>query len=407
MRIARRLLLLGWSGNLGGGRKPRQLNDLGGDLGDRMMTQVGFERCADGSGTLTFSGAWALDSDAPDCHMVISSIGPLPGLRRIGFETGALTRWDSTFIAAVLAVMSSCSASGIAVDPAGLPVGAQRLVDLATAVPERKGARRNSERKNFFEKIGTWWLSTFRSWVEATAFVGEAAIAIGRLVAGRANFRRLDLMIALEQCGPKALPIVTLISVLIGLILAFVGAIQLRQFGAQIYVADLVAIAMSREMAAIMTGIIMAGRTGAAFAAQLGTMQVNEEIDAFRTLGFSPIEFLVLPRMIALIVMMPLLTIYSNVLGIIGGGIVTVGMLGLTPKAYYVEMISSVGLGDFAIGVFKGAVFGTVVALVGCFKGIHCGRSASAVGEAATGAVVLSIVLIIVLDGIFAVITSF
>jgi phospholipid/cholesterol/gamma-HCH transport system permease protein len=150
----------------------------------------------------------------------------------------------------------------------------------------------------------------------------------------------------------------------------------------------------------------MAGRTGAAFAAQLGTMQVNEEIDAFQTLGFPPMEFLVLPRMLALILMMPLLCIYADLLGILGGAMVGIGMLGITPTEYYVQTVNGVGLVDFAIGIFKSVVFGVIIAIAGCLKGIQSGRSASAVGEAATSAVVLAIVLIIVTDGIFAVLTS-
>ena len=288
----------------------------------------------------------------------------------------------------------------------GLPEGVQRLIALATSVPERQGARRLASNDGFLTRIGKSYTKTYDEIMEFITFLGDATTALVRFSLGKAKFRRVDLMLTLEECGPKALPIVTLISVLIGLILALVGAIQLRQFGAQIYVADLVAIAMAREMAAIMTGIIMAGRTGAAFAAQLGTMQVNEEIDAFRTLGFSPMEFLVLPRMLALIVMMPLLCIYANLLGILGGAVVGVGMLGLTPTEYYVETLKGVSLTDFSIGIFKSVIFGVIVAISGCLKGIQSGRSASAVGDAATSAVVMAIVLIIVFDGLFAVVTN-
>src|SRR3546814_507817 len=154
------------------------------------------------------------------------------------------------------------------------------------------------------------------------AFLGETALMFGRFLAGLATYRRPDFLLTLQECGAQALPIVTIISLLVGLILAFVGAVQLEQFGAEIYVADLVGIAMAREMGAIMTGIVMAGRTGAAFAAQIGTMQGNEEIDALTTLGISPIDFLVLPRMLALMLMMPLLCIYADLTGILGGWLV-------------------------------------------------------------------------------------
>jgi phospholipid/cholesterol/gamma-HCH transport system permease protein len=230
--------------------------------------------------------------------------------------------------------------------------------------------------------------------------------SFGRLAIGRARFRRSDLVGVVYECGAAALPIVTLISFLVGLILAFVGAIQLQQFGAQIYVADLVGIAMAREMGALMTAIIMSGRTGAAFAAQLGTMQVNEEIDALSTFGLSSMEFLVLPRMLALIMMMPLLCIYADLMGIVGGAVVGVGMLNLSVTQYANETIHGVALADFAVGIVKSSVFGVLVAISGCMRGIQSGRSASAVGLAATSAVVTAIVFIIVTDGVFAVLTN-
>jgi phospholipid/cholesterol/gamma-HCH transport system permease protein len=254
--------------------------------------------------------------------------------------------------------------------------------------------------------VGNESLTLWHSAGEMMGFIGEAMQAFGKLITGRARFRLSDLVDIIYECGAAALPIVTLISFLVGLILAFVGAIQLQQFGAQIYVADLVGIAMAREMGALMTGIIMSGRTGAAFAAQLGTMQVNEEIDALTTFGLSPMEFLVLPRMIALILMMPLLAVYADLMGILGGGLVGVGLLKITVTQYVNETLNAVHLVDFAVGIVKSAVFGVLVALSGCMRGIQCGRSASAVGLAATSAVVTAIVLIIITDGIFAVLTN-
>jgi phospholipid/cholesterol/gamma-HCH transport system permease protein len=210
----------------------------------------------------------------------------------------------------------------------------------------------------------------------------------------------------MQASGSQALPIVSLISGLIGLILAFMGAIQLRQFGAQIYVADLVGIGMTREMGAVMTGIIMAGRTGAAFAAQLGTMQVNEEIDAYTTLGISPMEFLVLPRMLALVLMMPLLCVYADLLGILGGVVVATGLLDISLVEYVNETRAAVSLTDIGLGVVKSGLFGVLIALAGCLRGMQCGRSASAVGDAATSAVVTGIVFIIATDGLLAVLTE-
>jgi phospholipid/cholesterol/gamma-HCH transport system permease protein len=237
-------------------------------------------------------------------------------------------------------------------------------------------------------------------------FIGEAALAFIKMLRGQASFRWSDVLALMQASGSQALPIVSLISGLIGLILAFMGAIQLRQFGAQIYVADLVGIGMTREMGAVMTGIIMAGRTGAAFAAQLGTMQVNEEIDAYTTLGISPMEFLVLPRMLALVLMMPLLCVYADLLGILGGVVVATGLLDISLVEYVNETRAAVSLTDIGLGVVKSGLFGVLIALAGCLRGMQCGRSASAVGDAATSAVVTGIVFIIATDGLLAVLTE-
>jgi phospholipid/cholesterol/gamma-HCH transport system permease protein len=272
----------------------------------------------------------------------------------------------------------------------------QSLISLSTAVPKKEDAHKTVPREAFFARVGSDFLEFIKSAGELIAFVGEAFVAIARLIAGRARFRSFDLGQFLQDTGARAVPIVSLISFLVGLILAFVGIVQLKLFGAQIFVADLVGIAMVREMGAIMTGIIMAGRTGAAFAAQLGTMQVNEEIDALKTLGIAPMEFLVLPRMLALTLMMPFLCLYANLMGILGGWVVAVPLYGLNPIQYFSRTMEAVGLNDLFIGLFMSLVFGVLVALAGCLRGIQCGRSASAVGDAATSAVVTGIVAIII-----------
>jgi phospholipid/cholesterol/gamma-HCH transport system permease protein len=254
--------------------------------------------------------------------------------------------------------------------------------------------------------VGQKALDSASSIGEMLAFLGGATVALARLLVGRASFRRSDLLLFVEESGASAFGIVSLISMLVGLILAFVGAIQLQAFGAQMYVADLVGIAMVRVMGAIMTGIIMAGRTGASYAAQLGTMQVNEEIDALRTLGISPMEFLVLPRMLSLIVMMPLLCVYADLMGILGGLIVGVTMLDLNPIVYLNETRASFHLTNLWIGLFYSAVFGVIIALSGCLRGMESGRSASAVGDATTSAVVTGIVSIIVATAVITVICS-
>jgi phospholipid/cholesterol/gamma-HCH transport system permease protein len=351
------------------------------------------------------SGAWRNEDRLPDPKEVRDDLQNDPPVRRLTFDASQVTAWDSGLVAFAVSVLAEAKARGIDADRAGLPDGAQRLLRLAEAVPERQTGRVRGE-PPWLAGIGA---GAIAGWAEAKAqlaFLGESVLAFGSLLRGRARFRRADLLAVIQECGPRALGIVSLISFLIGLILGFVGAIQLQQFGASIFVANLVAVAMTREIGGIMTAIVMAGRTGAAFAAELGTMNTNQEIDALSTMGISPMEFLVLPRMLALILMMPLLTIYADLVGILGGAIVGVTMLGLGPVEYFEQTRAAVNLTDFFIGVSKGAVFGVVVALVGCLRGMESGRSAAAVGLAATSAVVTSIVLIIVIDGIFAVILN-
>src|SRR4029077_19168818 len=206
--------------------------------------------------------------------------------------------------------------------------------------------------------------------------------------------------------GVRALPIITLIGTLIGIILAFGAVVQLRQLGVQIFVADLVGISVAGEVGALSTAIVLAGRTGAAFAAQLGSMQVNEEIDALTTAGIPPVQFLVLPRMLALILVTPLLTMYTDLFGMVGGGLVAVTMLDLSLTTYVTRLVQVVALADFAMGLVRASVFGVLIALAGCLRGMQSGRSATAVGLATTSAVVTSIVLTIILDGFCAVILN-
>jgi len=355
---------------------------------------------AAGTVLVKLSGDWKITEPLPSTADVEKPLESAKGIRRIGFDTKDLGGWDSGLLTFLIKIFEACAKAKIEVDKDALPEGVRRLISLATAVPERKGARKEAKKEAFLSMVGGGAVSSYRSLLEILEFVGEASLAFARLLRGKAAFRRSDLWLLLQECGGQALPIVSLISLLVGLILAFVGAIQLKLFGAQVYVADIVAIAMVRVMGAIMTGIIMAGRTGAAFAAQIGTMQVNEEIDALQTMGISPVDFLVLPRMIALIIMMPLLCLYADLMGILGGMIVGVGMLDINPIEYLNRTQETLTLTTVWIGLFHSAVFGVLVALAGCLRGMQCGRSASDVGYAATSAVVTSIVSIIVATAI-------
>jgi phospholipid/cholesterol/gamma-HCH transport system permease protein len=349
-------------------------------------------------------GPWTTGARRPAADEVDDRLASAPKPRRLAFDASGLEDWDSGLLTFLLHVIAVAGRHGVAVDREGLPEGVRRLLALATAVPERRDTGGVARRASVLARIGAATLESARGATTMLAFLGEVSLGLGRLVVGRARYRRSDLLLILQEVGAQALPIVSLISFLVGVILAYVGAVQLRQFGAQIYVADLVGIGMTREMGAMMAAVIMAGRTGAAFAAQLGTMQVNEEIDALTTLGISPIEFLVLPRMLALAIMMPLLCLYADLLGLLGGLAVGVGMLDLGVVEYYVRTTEAISIADCVAGLIKASTFGVLVAVAGCLRGIQCGRSSAAVGAATTSAVVTGIVLIIVFDALTTVI---
>jgi phospholipid/cholesterol/gamma-HCH transport system permease protein len=351
-----------------------------------------------------FSGTWRLRRGLPTAALVERELKSTGHIHSIAFDADELASWDSSVLVFLVDVSELCRERGVTMDRASLPTGLRRLLDLAEAVPEKKGARQEAVQTAFLERIGNTAIGCGTSLGEMLAFLGDMTLTFVRLFRMKVRFRAVDLFLLIQQAGAQALPIVTLISFLVGVILAFVGAVQLKQFGAQIYVADLVGIAMIREMGAMMTGIIMAGRTGAAFAAQLGTMKVTQEIDAFTTMGFSPLEFLVLPRVIALVLMMPLLCLYSDFVGVLGGAAIGVGMLDLSWTTYFRQTANAISLPDVFGGVFKSSVYGVLIALAGCLRGIQCGNSSSAVGDAATSAVVTGIVAIVVACGLFAVV---
>ena len=353
---------------------------------------------------LKLKGAWRLTEGvaSPQSLFERDELAAKPD--RLKVDASALAAWDSALIVFLLDLKKGCDGAGIPLDLSGLPDGARRLVDLALAVPEREGARRSDRIAGFVEMLGREAQGALKSAGEMLEFLGESLIALARAATGRARFRMSDMYLVLQECGPGALPIATLISFLVGVILGFVGLVQLAQFGADIFVANLVAVAMVREMGGMMVGIIMAGRTGAAFAAQLGTMNVNDEIAAFRVVGIPPVEFLVLPRMLALIFAVPLLTIYANVVGMLGGSAVTIALSEVSLLQYYTQTVGSVDLVDWASGLFKATVYGVIIAISGCLRGMQCKKSAAAVGDAATSAVVTAIVLIIVAEAVLTVI---
>lgn len=354
---------------------------------------------------VSLEGDWLVKQALPGIEAVEKELKDA-STKALEFETAKLGRWDSGLLAFLVACNDLCNQLQIEVKSDSLPEGVRKLIRLSQAVPEKEDARRQEQPDSLFHSVGEVAIQARSGVYQAVSFIGETVLAGVNMIRARAQFRWSDTLVVMQEVGPEALGVVALINFLVGVILAFVGAVQLRQFGAAIYVADLVAIGTVREMGALMTGIILSGRTGAAFAAQLGTMKVNEEIDAFKTFGISPIEFLVLPRILALLLMMPLLVVFADAIALFGGYVVSVSMLDVTTVEYFNRSVEAITLSSFLLGIIKGAFFGLLVAITGCLRGIQCGSNAAAVGQAATSAVVTGITWIIASDGIFAVLCN-
>jgi phospholipid/cholesterol/gamma-HCH transport system permease protein len=346
--------------------------------------------------SLALSGDWVQGETSASFKAIKGELASAH-LAQLTTDGSALGDWDSMLVAFLLQCHDYCRSQGITFETCNMPQGVEKLLAVATAVAAHDPPVQESS---------TWLTSLSPAHVlrkmwediqESLAFTGEVSFALARLAKGKANTRFTDFLGFCFQAGPDAFAIISLTSVLVGMILGYLGAVQLQQFGAEIYVADLVVIGMLREMGVLMTAVVMAGRTGAAYAAQLGTMQTNEEIDAITTMGISPVEFLVLPRMLALILIMPLLTIYADLLGIVGGGIVAGGM-GISPIQYITQGQTALSFSYILVGLLKALVFAILIAIAGCRAGMNSGRSSAAVGEAATNAVVTAIIYLIVAD---------
>lgn len=321
--------------------------------------------------------------------------------QRVIFSDQALGKWDTALTQWIY--FASGQSQPCCVEQ--LPSGVQKLVSLAQAAPEQDLEGKKKENKQLLY-IGKKSLAVSGEIMNFFRFIGELVFSFKRLLIGKNQMRRSDFWLMIEQCSVQAFGIVALISFLTGFIMSFVGAVQLQKFGAEIYVADLVALAMAREMGPLMVGIIMSGRTGAAFAANLGTMRGNEEIDALAVSGIRPIDFLVIPRLLACTLVVPILSFYAIIIGIIGGLIVTTSFLDVTIGLYWNETIETLNFSDLVIGFTKGIFFGAIIALAGCFRGFYAGNNASAVGQATTSAVVLSITAIIITDALFGVVLN-
>lgn len=353
---------------------------------------------------INFFGNWTTGSPAYGVEDLLLRLADYPKIKKLTFSTKKLDDWDSFFMTQLIIIIDFAKNKKITVDIQSLPKGIQGLLELAYSVKERDGARKQKKKISLIELIGRSLLNAKVELKNLVTFLGDLIQSAFSLIKGKGRFRFVDLMTYIQDCGPASLPIVSLISFLVGLILAFVGALQLSLFGAQMYLADLVGLGMTREMGALMVGIIMAGRTGAAYAAQIGTMNVNSELDALKTMGFNPMEFLVMPRMLALILVMPLLCLYADFMGMLGGAAVAIGLFDISSTEYWARTELAVDLKDVLVGLFKASIFGILIAYSGCIRGMQCGRSASAVGDAATSAVVTGIIFIVISDSLITII---
>ncbi|MCH1492595.1 MAG: ABC transporter permease [Luminiphilus sp.] len=349
--------------------------------------------------SLVLRGCWDRDTPTPDAKTILAGVADK---KVVTVDTSGVENWDSTLVNVALGLRNLAEQRGLSLQE-NWPTGIDELLVLAEAVPPVAGdaGATNEARWGILASLDP--ISASRRVGEELAglsqFVGALVVSGLKLPTATARVRFRDFLHFCYQTGPNALPIIILTSSLVGLILGYLGAVQLKQFGAEIYVADLVTVGILREMGPLMTAIILAGRTGAAYAAQLGTMRVNEEIDAIEILGVSPMEFLVLPRVAAIIVMTPLLTLFADVFGILGGGLVSSG-LGVSPLQYWSEVQLVLHPSHLVIGMVKAVLFGALVGLAGCRAGLSSGRNSEGVGKATTQAVVVAMVYLIIADAL-------
>lgn len=356
-------------------------------------------RQADGAAVIALCGDWLSQWEvrAPEIGRLCRD----GAIRRIGFDVGHLGRWDTTLVALLWDIKRAAAAADVIVDDSALPQSARQLMRLLTAKPAMEPHAADHGFRPLSRTLARA-LSLLTELGEGAVLAAATARASVRLLFGRARFRGVDLVSDLLNAGPRAVVIVGIVNFLVGGILAFVGAAELRQLAAQAYVANLVGVASVRELASIVTAIVMAGRTGGSYAARVASMQGNDEIAALRVLGIPIDDFLILPSVVSLCVAMPILYLIGCFISIAGGLAVATVSLGFTASQYLRESLDAIPLGDFVFGASKSIAFAMLIGIVSCRAGLKAVRSARAVGDAATSAVVTNIAGIIALDALFA-----
>ncbi|GBQ32964.1 ABC transporter permease [Acetobacter fabarum] len=354
---------------------------------------------------LSVRGAWTVPNGGVLPFTAADIPPPPPGTTSLSMDTAGITAWDSSFISFLWEAKQAAASAGLAFEQDGLPAPAQRLLALLPPNPAPP-ARHDSHKQNLLEKTGDLTLGTLNETGVVASLALDTTRGAMHALHGKSRMRTKDLITDLWNAGPNALLIVGVVNFLIGAILAFVGLVELRRFAAEIYVTNLVGIACAREISAIMTAIIMAGRTGGAYAARIATMLGNEEIDALQVFGIPISGYILLPAILSLSLMMPLLYLYGTLIGILGGFVVSMSMMDVSPVGYWISTVNGVELKEFVFGFIKAFFFGSFIALAACRVGLKAGRSAADVGIAATRAVVIGIVGIIAMDAVFAVMAN-
>jgi phospholipid/cholesterol/gamma-HCH transport system permease protein len=356
--------------------------------------------------TIIFHGRMDISNAPALLKQMTAPLRSIKSVRQLVIDFRHVTRLDDYGAMVVLRIMRILELQPGQLNFSNIDPGHEKTLSLIDfGQPDCRIKSRRSE--NFIIRLGESTLQIIGAGRFFIEFIGAMVVSVARVLKKPGSFRLNDTIGHMKTTGVDALPVVGLISFLMGLIMAFMSSLQLSQFGANIYVASLVALAMVSELGPIMTAIVVSGRSGSAYAAEISTMKISEEIDALIVMGFDPNLFLVLPRMIAAMAVIPILTIFSNIFAVAGGMAIGVIMLNLSPGAYITQTLESLTLFEIAWGLFKSLVFAVIISLTGCFRGLQAKGGASAVGAAATSAVVTSIFFIILFDSIFAVIRSY
>jgi len=359
-----------------------------------------------GEVTLAVSGRLALENlnlVRTEIQGLLSRIAPA----RLAVDLAGVEYLDSAGALVLLEVEDAARARNIAFSFVNLTPEIQGILDLIDPAALSAPPLISEKTPGLLEQVGEASLRIWRDLVQVMTFLGELLLALAYSLLHPRSVRWGEVFFYLKRAGVDGLPIVGLISLLLGLIIAFMSSLQLKQFGANIYVASLLAIAMVKELGPIMTAILVAGRSGSAFAAEIGTMVVNEEVDALVSMGFDPVRFLAVPKVLATVVAVPLLTLYADLFGILGGMIVGVVGLDLTVFTYISETQKSLDLFEIVSSLAKAGVFAVLIAGIGCQRGFQVRGGAQSVGAATTSAVVAAIFLIIVTDSAFAIVLHY